>query len=326
MCIINMEIANTKIMSVVVLTCNRKDMVLSLLYDIQRQTLISNIELIVVDNGSSDGTYEALLSANMGINVIKLNTNIGCAGRNEGLKQVSTKYVVTLDDDVFLNRSDELERVLGAFRKYPDAQVINFKILFPDTKQIIPFNWYHPRDYEYSQNQTFLTDYISEGAVAFKSLCFQHTGYYAEDFFLGHEGPDLALRFINKGYNIYYSGEIEVLHKCSKAQRTTWRNIYYDTRNYLWLLIKNYPIKYVLISAVVLYVKSFIFAVARCHLMWYFKAVRDGIIGLPCQISKREVLKDTSLKKLSEIRGSRPRILKRTYLYFKKLNAMNKEL
>ena len=312
--------------SVVILTFNRVDMLDMLLKELSLQTLIQSTEVIVVDNGSTDTTNSYLLNSEIVNRFVRLSENVGCAGRNEGLKIVNTKYVVTLDDDVFLHRPDELERIISFFEKNPESDALNFKILFPSTKEIIPFNWYHPRDYEIFQNEMFLTDYISEGAVAFRSNCFSDTGYYSEEFFLGHEGPDLALRLMNNGYKIHYSGEIEVLHRCSKMQRTTWRNTYYDTRNYLWVLVRNYPFHMVPARYGFSLAKGFYFAFSRKQLKWFIRGIIDSFIGLPDQYSKREVLKRETIDKICEIRRFQQGFLGRLRDYAKKNSSIDKHI
>lgn len=300
-------------------------MISDLLLDIQKQNQIHNTEVIVVDNGSTDQTYEELSNNKAIDKLIRLDKNIGCAGRNEGISRAASEYVITLDDDVFFNRNDEIERIITFFNKNTDAHAVNFKILYPDTKEIIPFNWYHPRDFKIYYKDTFLTDYISEGAVAFRKYCFAKTGYYPEEFFLSHEGPDLAYRFINKGYNIYYTGDIDVLHKCSKEQRTTWRNVYYDTRNYFWLLIRNYPVNKIIFKCIFRLITTMIFAMSRKQFKWYISGIKDSFLGLTYHYKKRELLTKSSIEKIKTIRKQQPKISNRCIEFISKIKAMNKE-
>ncbi|HML78023.1 glycosyltransferase family 2 protein [Geobacter sulfurreducens] len=318
-----MSYESNKVISVVILTCNRKQMVEELVAELQKQTIIDRTEIIVVDNGSLDNNYLFETTGTVD-KTIKLKNNIGCAGRNEGIKQAGTDYVVTLDDDVFPHRPEELEMVLRFFENTLDANVVNFKILFPESKELIPFNWYHPKDPSAFSDATFLTDYISEGAVAFRKASFECTGYYPEEFFLSHEGPDLACRFINAGYNIYYSGSVEVLHKCSKVQRVTWRNTYYDTRNYFWFLVRNYKFPALMWMILFRLVVTFLFAVSRGQIVWYCRAIRDSVAGLPLQIKNRKPLTDEALNKLREIRKDKVPIFKRAVKYIKNISIINK--
>lgn len=311
--------------SIVVLTCNRKKMVIELLYHLYRQSLINHIEIIVVDNGSSDGTSEAIATYFPDIVLVKNPDNIGCAGRNYGMQRASSEIIITLDDDVFLHRDDEVERIVNFFIDKNDSDAVNFKILFPHNKQLIPFNWFHPRSPTVFQNHIFETDYISEGAVAFRKHVFDKIGYYSQDFFISHEGPDLALRMLDAGMTIMYSGGVEVLHKCSVQQRTSWRNTYYDTRNYIWLLYRHWPIWSFVAKSVLRLLSSLVFALSRKQLIWYFRAVRDAYVGLPKQHKQRKPLQQKTLKRLRHIHRFQPPYFLRIKNHLFKVASQNKQ-
>lgn len=318
-------VKNRPVISIVVLTCNRADMVVDLLKQIHRQSIISKSEVIVVNNGSQDHTKNTIACLFPDVKIVSLRKNIGCAGRNHGISIAKSQYVVTLDDDVFLHREDELERIIGQFKYYPDVAAINFKILFPHNKELIPFNWYHPCDYRVYSGTTFETDYISEGAVAFRRDVFEIAGYYPEDFFLSHEGPDLAYRILDTGKRIIYCGEIEVLHKCALQQRTSWRNTYYDTRNYFWLLYRHFPMSVFIVKSTSKLLSAFIFSITRRQLKWYLKALNDSFYGLNKQRQHRKVLKPETFAKISEIHRNQIGFFKKIKFFFVKISSQNKQ-
>ena len=111
-------------LSVVILTCNRKDVLTELLDDLRKQTLYGQFEIIVVDNHSQDGTCETIASTYPEVRCLRLSENRGCGGRNVGIQEAREDIIVTLDDDIVFSRPDELERVLKALRKHNDADVI----------------------------------------------------------------------------------------------------------------------------------------------------------------------------------------------------------
>lgn len=319
-----MELKNNITLTVSILTCNRKNVLSELLESLKKQTLYRQFEVIVVDNNSSDGTQEAVTERHPEVRYIRLAENIGCAGRNIGIKEATGDIVVTLDDDVFFRRNDEVERIISVFLKNKDANVINFKILFHDTFELIPFNWFHPRKFEDYSDSTFETDYISEGAVAFRKEIFDKAGYYPEDFFISHEGYDLAYRIIADNYTIIYSHEIEVLHRIAKKQRESWRNTYYDTRNYIWLLIKYYPLNLLFKQLAYRMVTTFLFSLRRGQLLWYLKALIDAAKGIPSQIKKRRVLSKHIIIRLKEIRKFEPGLAYKINNFIWKTSVLNK--
>lgn len=292
--------------TVSILTCNRKDVLLDSLETLRKQTMYGQFEIIVVDNNSKDGTQEAITKGYPEVRYFRNKENIGCAGRNVGLREATGNIVMTLDDDVYFHRKDEIERIVALFVEEKDAAAINFKILFHDSKKLIPFNWYHPRRYEDFSESTFETDYISEGAVVFQRKIFKKTGYYPEEFFLGHEGYDLAYRIIDNGYKVLYSPKIEVIHGISMKQRDSWRNTYYDTRNYIWLLVRHFPLGLLVKKLGYRFLTTFLHSFLRKQVGWYFKALKDAVKGLPMQIKKRKVLKEQTIDRLKEIHYLEP--------------------
>lgn len=101
------------LVSVVIPTYNRRDLVLRALESVFGQTY-RPMEVIVVDDGSTDGTFEALTQATfpVKVEVLRLPTNQGPgATRNAGILHASGKYVAFLDsDDVW--HTDNLERLV----------------------------------------------------------------------------------------------------------------------------------------------------------------------------------------------------------------------
>lgn len=317
-------LSQIKKISIVILTCDRKPMLINLLGEIKKQTLYPICEIIIVNNGKdpilqSDHNIPKLSN----ISIINTGKNIGCAGRNLGIKKAGGDIIVTLDDDVFLRSQKELEKICEFFENFQDASALNFRILFPETFNVIPFNWYHPRSFEKYSDTTFLTDYISEGAVAFKRNALESIELYPEEFFLSHEGIDLAYRIIDSGGNIYYSGIVEVLHKCSLVRRVDWRNTYYDTRNYIWFLVKNFPVSCIFWKICINLPKMFIYSVQRKNTKHFFIAIYDSLKGIRVQIIKRKKIKRVTIKKIEEIKSFQPSFYERVAMFFNKMKARN---
>jgi GT2 family glycosyltransferase len=312
--------------SVSILTCNRKAALFDLLENLKLQTLFNAAEVIVVDNASQDGTEHELLQRFPFVRHLRLPQNIGCAGRNAGMKEARAEIVVTLDDDMLFCDPDELEKILRFFDRHPEYAATNFKVLDPEQKAILPFNWFHPRQREIYGSSTFETDFITEAAIAFRTSVFRDSGYYPEDFFLSHEGYDLAYRMINRGHRVAYCGEIATIHMCAPQQRTSWRNAYYDTRNYFWLILRNYPLAMVVTQIPYRLATTFPFCLSRNQLTWYGKAIWDSARGAPEQWRQRDVLTRRSLERLRRIRALNPSAWYRLRNFFKRMKIFNRHM
>ena len=315
---------NNNQISLVILTCNRKNTLSDLLNEIRHQTYQPS-EVIIVDNNSNDGTYSMVGSKYPDIKIIKLSQNIGCAARNIGIRSALGDIIVTLDDDVFFKDHTAIAKVNKIFLRNSKINVLNFKILDYYTHQLLSFNWFHPYNMENYCDSEFVTDYISEGAVAFRRTVFDAAGYYPEDFFLSHEGPDLAYRILDSGFDIHYSPEIEVLHKCSSIQRDPWRNTYYDTRNQIWLAVRNLPFFSATFHICYRLFTTFLFGLRRRHLRWYFKAVFDGFNGIPHQKKFRRPISRSTQLRLKEIRRNKPGLLYQASSFTKRTRSINEK-
>jgi len=302
--------------SIVILTCNRNQILIELLQDLRRQTF-TDFEIIVVDNNSSDNTLQVLADRFSSVKVISLKENTGCGGRNAGIKAAKGEIIVTLDDDILLKDNDALQKLQKIFQENR-GDVVNFLVLDYYTQKLAAFNWYHPKKMEDFYDKEFETDYISEGAVAFKKIIFDNVGYYYADYFLGHEGIDLAYRILDNEFKIIYSPDIIVLHKHVKAQRTSWRGTYYDTRNYIWLFIRHYPVSILIPSLSYRLFTTFVHSVSRNQVRWYLRAVRDAIAKAPTKWKERKPLKQVTINKLNRLRTEKPSALTKVRYFIKR--------
>lgn len=118
------SLENKPLVSVIMPVFNRKDTILNAIYSVLNQTY-SNIELIIIDDYSTDGTRTLLNSfINANFKIILHEENKGSSyARNTGLKKAQGKYIAYLDSD---NEWDEryIETMVGAFLELPDADAI----------------------------------------------------------------------------------------------------------------------------------------------------------------------------------------------------------
>ncbi|WP_028585952.1 glycosyltransferase family 2 protein [Desulfogranum mediterraneum] len=309
--------------SLVVLTCNRKDSVIPLLKSLEEQTRYPE-EVIVVDNNSTDGTSDCIKQQFKFVRLVRLEENRGASGRNEGIKRAGGDLVITLDDDVFFAERCGIEKIEQIFETNRDVSVLNFQILDGEHQKIIPFNWFHPYEMERYADQHLLTDYISEGAVCFRREVFAVVGFYPEEFFISHEGPDLSYRLLDNDFSIEYSPEIKVIHRCSTEHRVTWRNTYYDTRNQIWLAIRNLPFFRALAHIFYRLFTTFLFALMRRQLRWYLKAVYDGFRGIGSELKYRKPISKNTVSKIRNIRKHKPGVGYKIMSFVKRVNLINK--
>jgi GT2 family glycosyltransferase len=237
---------------------------------------------------------------------INLEKNIGASARNIGLKRAAADIVVTLDDDVTGLDDRSIDYLTELFRYNPKLGALNFQIRDYFTGRIC--NWVHHKKEEEYADKEFSTYEITEGAVAFRKSALETAGYYPDDFFISHEGPDLACRILDHGYEIAYSGKISVRHRHENTGRKDWYNYYYDTRNVFWLAARNFPATHALRYITRSLLAMMIYSVRDGFFSFWLKGVRDGIAGAKGAMRNRKVLSNQTMDFIKSIDKGRPNI------------------
>lgn len=291
--------------SIAILTYNRGPLLKELLSGLS-SLHYKPLEVIVVDNCSEDETPQIVSREFPNVIYERLSKNIGAAARNVGLKRAAGDIVITLDDDILGIHDEALLRISHHFAHSPQLGALNFKVIDYFTGEIC--NWVHHRDVEAYGEKEFCTYEITEGAVAFRRDGLAKAGYYPEHFFLSHEGPDLAFRLIDSGYDVVYTHEIAVQHKHSNLGRRNWLNYYYDTRNQLWVAARNLPLFYGLLYLSRGLASMLFYSIRDGYLLYWLRAVRDGVKGLDEALRARKVIREDTIKYIKQIDRFRPSV------------------
>ena len=288
--------------SIAVLTFNRADVLERLLQELA-PLQSDEVELIVVDNCSVDRTPDVVRTMAPNCTYLRMDRNLGVGARNYGLRRASSDLVVCLDDDVFGMDRPALETLRRAFDAEPALGGINFKVLDAFTGEIC--NWVHHRRVEDFADGTFDTYEITEGAVAFRKAAVEAAGYYPDEFFLSHEGPDLAFRMLGAGYRVIYRGDVVVHHSHANQGRQSWTSYYYDTRNRYWLAARNFPVGYAARYLIRGQLSTLAYAI-RDGFVWHWaRAVWHGVSGLPRVWRDRKIVSDSTMSLVREIEAQR---------------------
>jgi len=116
------------LVSIIVPVLNRRDVIMETLESVRTQTY-TPIELLVIDDGSSDGTAESVagwiaVHPEAGGSLIRFEKNVGkCAAVNAGMESASGEYLMVLDsDDVLL--PDTIAREVEFLREHPDCGMV----------------------------------------------------------------------------------------------------------------------------------------------------------------------------------------------------------
>jgi len=265
-------------------------------------------EIIVVDN-AADETTRAFVARFEGVRYIAAPFNGGCEGRNIALGKSTSDLLVTLDDDVQLLQHDALEVVRRAFSSDQRLAVLNFTVV-DGSGRVLARDWCHPRPIAHVTRE-FETCFILEGASALRRREVILAGGYPANFFLGHEGVDLAYRLIDRGYKVLHTPHVSAVHTPAQPQRPGWRLYYYYTRNGIWIAYRHFPVLKAALVAFENTAKMVFFAIRAGQLTACLRGCLDGARELP-RIERRR-LTHPAIQRLKRIRAERPAFTARVW-------------
>ena len=201
--------------SIIIVNWNRLDDVLKNLHYLKSQRGL-RAEVVVVDNGSTDGSAERL--ARLGwIRLVRLATNVGPAeARNYGIRRASGRYIVFLDSDAILAKSG-LGKLVSRMESDPTIGIIGCRIVNSRTRKADA--WIHAlpaSSHEFREFDTY--SFSAAGAIA-RTEALRAAGPFWDELFIYNEEVDLSIRVLRAGYRIVYSPVVRVYHRVLKSRR-----------------------------------------------------------------------------------------------------------
>ena len=220
------------------------------------QLHFENFEVIVVDNGSEDGSREMIEEKYPWVRLLKLPDNMGFAiACNEGIKASKADYVVLLNNDIEVV-PDWLTELYEGMERHPECGMGTTKMMFLDNRDV----FYNTGDLFHSwsagggrgqgekdNGQYDQEDYVfgaCAGAGIYRKELFKKIGLFDEDFFIFAEDVDLNMRSQLQGFQAVYLPKSKVYHiGTATVGLYSDRYVYLCKRNDIWVFIKNYSLK-----------------------------------------------------------------------------------
>ena len=224
--------------SVVLVNWNRATDILDNIRWLKNQTW-SNLEIIVVDNGSRDESLKELRKVD-GIRLIELAENFGPArARNEGIRRAAGEFILLLDSDSYLGRTG-LAKLVARMQTDLSLGILGCRVMNWYSGDID--QWFYPQNYETLGDTEFETYSFSGAGALLRTTAVKQAGGFWDDLFIYNEEVDLSIGIIRAGYRILYVPDVPVFHRSSKTGRVpTARFFYYQIRNWIWILYRHYP-------------------------------------------------------------------------------------
>ncbi len=226
------------LITVFVLNWNRRDDLLEALKSVRKQTY-QPIEMLVVDNGSTDGSAEAVEREFPEARVVRLDKNYGCpGGRNRGIVQARGEFIFFLDNDGLLHEQ-AVEIAYKTISQDNRIAIVSAKTIYYKTGED-RFLFGHGKD---MVNEHFYTASFSGGASLHRASIYKEIGVYPDNYMYGGEETNMAMRLIDRGYLIFYEPQVIMYHKMLDSARDRRREFLSRCSNALATAWELYPVE-----------------------------------------------------------------------------------
>ncbi|MGC8741647.1 MAG: glycosyltransferase family 2 protein [Candidatus Sumerlaeaceae bacterium] len=276
-------------LSVVIVNRNTKDVLRVCLRSLHQPQPADDVEIIVVDNGSTDGSSEMVTSEFPRVRLIALPENRGFAvANNIGMRQARGRYFLVLNSDTEII-GDALQQISDFMDTHPDVGALGPKLLNPDgtlqyscrrfpSFRTALFHRYSlmtklfPRNRFSSQylmtdighDKTMDVDWVSGAALVIRREVFESVGGFDEEFFMYAEDVDWCYRIKMAGWRVVYLPDARILHHIGKSTRLVPYAMTYQRHRSMWRFYrKHYSRGIVLVD-----VATFCGIALRCSLMF----------------------------------------------------------
>lgn len=246
-----------KKVSIVTVNFNQPKVTEDLLKSLQEVNTYSNLEIIVVDNGSSANHVPAWQEQYPGTTFIRSEQNTGFAGGNNiGMAAATGDYLFLINNDTEVT-AGLIGKLVSSMEANPRIGMISPKIHYFDQPEMLQYTGYTPMNYYTARNAcigqfeqdrgqydflTGVTGYAHGAAMMISREAWKKTGGMAENYFLYYEELDWCERIRKAGYEIHVDLSALIYHKesVSVGKRTALKEFFMN-RNRILFIRKNAP-------------------------------------------------------------------------------------
>jgi len=237
--------------SVIIVNFNGAPFVYDCLAGLERQSF-KDFEVLVVDNGSTDGSLEKIRARFPSARIIELGENKGWAsGCVRGWKESKGQDIALLNNDA-VPEPDWLQEMVAGLDSDPSAGMIDCTVINKRTGRIescglypVRYGFVHQLKTGAEQGYPEIFG-VSGVAPLFRGIMLKEVGFFCEDFVMYYEEPDLAYRARRAGWKTLCCPRVRVFHLGSETARKMRIRNYYLSRNRLRTIVRNWDLRLIL--------------------------------------------------------------------------------
>jgi GT2 family glycosyltransferase len=281
-----------KDLSIIIVSWNTKDYLLNCIESIVRTGKKKTGEIIVVDNGSQDGSAGEVKKAFHMARVIENTENLGFAkAANQGLRISSGRYAFLLNPDTKVTE-DGVERLVFFMDSHPEAgisgaqllngdgskqnSIANFPSLATELLNKSFLKWLFPNKYpgkgrDYSD--PIEVDSVIGACMIVRKQAMEQVGLLDEDYFLFLEETDWCFRMKKAGWKIYHVPGAQIYHfqgQSAEKDKKRAKIEYYRSRYHFFRKSRGrFQLAILLIGLMIRLCVELVFATLTCILTFF---------------------------------------------------------
>lgn len=280
-----------KKVSVITVNFNQSYITEQLLSSIAETNTYTEIEIVVVDNGSKVNSVPDWINKYPDIKFIRSEINLGFAGGNNlGIKAASGEYLFFVNNDTEFT-PDLIQSLVNVMESRAEIGMVSPKIRYFDEPDTLQYAGYTPMNYYTCRNATIgqfekdkgqydhatgATAYAHGAAMMLKREALNKAGMMAENFFLYYEEMDWCDHIKKAGYEIWFVPAGLIYHKESvSVGRVSGLKEYFMNRNRILFIRRNAPF-----TARLFFYIYFMLLVAPRNIINYSKNKQQGFASL----------------------------------------------
>lgn len=237
-------------LTIIIVSYNVRAYLRQCLDSVRRATLGMDVEVVVVDNASTDGTVQEIATHAPWVKLIANKENLGFSGaNNQAIRETTGEYVLLLNPDTIVGE-DTIRESISFLDHHPEAGATGTRMLRIDggfaleSRRGVPtpftaackmlglctlfpksrlFGRYYMRYLD--ENQPARIDIISGAYMMLRRTALNEVGLLDDTFFMYGEDIDISYRLLKAGWVNYYLPHPILHYKGESTQKTSFRYV-----------------------------------------------------------------------------------------------------
>ena len=222
-------------MSVILVCWNNLDYLEPCLNSLYDSNLHSQFDVVVVDNGSTDGSQDMLRDKFPDVRIIQNDHNVGLGkASNQGIEVTSGRYILLLNNDTIVNGTS-LDRMVEFLDSNPNAGAVGGKLLNPDGSVQSCYNDFPSLKEEFliatrlgeniwegypgkiKGDEITSVSWMGSACLMLRRSALDKVGLLDEEYFIYGDEADLQYRLKKDGWELFYLPDVTTIHYGGKS-------------------------------------------------------------------------------------------------------------